>query len=152
MYIEYQKVHRKLPVGVHALPVAISVSLSFLFSLSRFLVHTLFAFGRSPSSSSLSSPCLRTIVVRLVSRWRRYPPYQPLGLRSSFEPSTTLVIRIIVRTPRLECINIHSGRNNLFFTNYIRGDNKNNTSWYLLIDKTVLIINNWYEIINKKYF
>lgn len=53
---------------VHTLPVAISVSISFLFFPSRSLVHTLSAFGRSPSASSLfSSPYLHMIAIRSVA-------------------------------------------------------------------------------------
>lgn len=79
---------------VHTLPVAISVSVSFLFCPSRFLIHALSAFGRSPSASFLfSSPCHHTIAVRLATDMAiplinpsAFPP--PL---LSFEPSTTLV-------------------------------------------------------------
>lgn len=54
--------------SVHALPVAIFVSLFFFLSLFHSLVHALSAFGRSPSASSLfSSPYLRTIAVRLAA-------------------------------------------------------------------------------------
>lgn len=53
---------------VHTLPVAISVSVSFLFSPSRSLIHALSAFGRSPSASFLfSSLCFYMIAVRLAA-------------------------------------------------------------------------------------